>query len=290
MSIGAIIGSVVGGIAQGSAAKKAAKAQTAAANADIAFQKETRDIIRGDLNPYRAGGLNAFNALQYEMGLGAAPMVGGVAPSIETVNIPGTPAAGGNMPGRWNSNTDRGWNSGVIGGGQAAIGTNPGRTVFRVGGRDFATMDEAQAFANANMTGGTPYQGFQKSQDYLFGLNEGISAVEAGAAARGGLFSGAAMKDLNTFGQDYASTRRNEYLNRLAGLADTGLSAAQMSGNASTNAAAGVSNALAARGNAQAAGAIGMGNAINQGIGNALGAWNYQQQLRAGGAPGGRTF
>ncbi len=205
MGIGAAIGGIVGGIVQGSAAKKAAKAQTAAANADIAFQKETRDIIRGDLAPYREGGLNAFNLY------------------------------------------------------------------------------------NNEVTGFGPTQ-FQKTQDYNFGLNEGISTVEAGAAARGGLFSGAAMKDLNTFGQDYASTRRNDWLNRLGGLADTGLNAAQMSGNASTNAAAGVSNALAARGNAQAAGAVGVGNAINSGIGNALGAWNYQRQLQAGGMPQQRTF
>lgn len=297
MPIGAVIGSVVGGVAQASAAKKASKAQQAAAAEDIAFQKETRDIIRGDLNPYRAGGLNAFNALQYEMGLGDAPMIGGVAPSIETFTVPGAPAQ---METR---NGDSAYRRGVIQSGQgtglgipgiiagirggAGTALGPATTRYRVNGQEFGTLEEAQAFANANMTGGTPYQGFQKSQDYLFGLNEGISAVEAGAAARGGLFSGAAMKDLNTFGQDYASTRRNEYLNRLAGLADTGLSAAQMSGNASTNAAAGVSNALAARGNAQAAGAIGMGNAINQGIGNALGSWNYMTQLRAGGAPGG---
>ncbi len=182
---------------QASAARRASKAQQAAANADIAFQTETRDLIRGDIAPYREGGLNAFNMYRDEvMGLG-------------------------------------------------------------------------------------PTQ-FQKTQDYNFGLNEGINAVQAGAAARGGLFSGAAMKDLNTFGQDYASTRREGWLNRLGGLADTGLNAAQMSGNASTNAAAGVSNALAARGNAQAAGAVGVGNAFNQGIGNALGAWNYQRQVQAG--------
>lgn len=294
MGIGAVVGSVVGGLAQGSAAKKAAKAQTAAANQDIAFQTETRDLIRGDLNPYRQGGLNAFNAYQYEMGLGPAPMMGGAAPQIETFTVPGAPVQGnGGSNGAGfasgSSIVQQGAGGGVAGalaamrgGAGAAGGMSPATTRYRVNGQEFGTMDEAQAFANANMTGGTPYQGFQKSQDYLFGLNQGTSAVEASAAARGGLFSGAAMRDLNTFAQDYGSQRRGEYLNRLGGLADTGLSAAQMSGNASTNAAAGVSNALAARGNAQAAGAIGVGNAFNQGIGNALGAWNYQQQLRAG--------
>lgn len=197
MGVGAVIGSVVGGVAQGRAAKKATQAQTAAANADIAFQTETRDLIRGDLAPYREGGLNAFNLY------------------------------------------------------------------------------------NNEVTGTGPTQ-FQKTEDYNFGLREGMAGLDAANASRGGFFSGAALKAAGQFNQDYASTRRDGWLNRLGGLADTGLSAAQMSGNASTNAAAGVSNALAARGNAQAAGAIGVGNAFNQGIGNALGAWNYQQQLRAG--------
>ena len=45
-------------------------------------------------------------------------------------------------------------------------------------------------------------------------------------------------------------------------------------------AAAGVSNALAAQGNAAAAGAIGVGNALQGGIQNGLGIWQYQQQQR----------
>lgn len=282
MGLGAAL---IGGIVQAGAAKKAAKAQTDAANQDIAFQRETRDIIRRDLNPYRQGGLNAFNAYQYEMGLGEAPTFGGTAPSIETITTPATTRPG--APGR---NSDVGWNGpsvveryagngGQFGGGQG------GSTRYRVNGQEFATLKEAQAYANANRTGGQTYGGFQKSQDYLFGLNEGTNAVQASAAARGGLFSGAAMKDLNTFAQDYGSQRRGEYLNRLGGLADTGLSAAQMSGNASTNAAAGISNALSNRGNAQAAGAVGVGNAFNGALGNALGAWQYQKSI--GGNPWG---
>ncbi len=276
MGVGAVIGSFVGGIVQAKGASKAAKAQEAAANRDIDFQKETRDLIRRDLDPYRSGGLNAFNAYQYEMGLGEAPTFGGTAPAIETYTIPGSAREA--RPGM------------VYGGGSPASNITSARggggarptTGYRVNGQNFATLQEAQAYANANRTGGQTYGGFQKSQDYLFGLNEGTNAVQASAAARGGLFSGAAMKDLNTFAQDYGSQRRDQFLNRLGGLADTGLSAAQMSGNASTNAAAGVSNALSNIGNAQAAGAVGVGNAWNNALGNAVGAWQYQKGLQMG--------
>ena len=195
MGIGAAI---VGGLVQMSAANKAAKAQQAAANQDIAFQTETRDLIRGDLAPYRTGGLDAQNAYMYEMGLGDRP---------------------------------------------------------------------------------TNYLGYTKTPGYDFRMNEGVNAIEAGAAARGGLYSGAAMKGLQSFGQDYATSMYDQYMSRLGGLMDTGLSAAQMSGNASQNAASGVSNALAGRGNAQAAGAIGVGNAFNTGLTNALGAWQYQKNM-----------
>lgn len=276
-----VVGAVVGGVAQASAANKAAKAQQNAANQDIAFQTETRDLIRNDLAPYRTGGYTAQQALDYEMGLGAAPMIGGSTPQIEEFDEttpgrfqPGGPSSDKNLFG--GSTNPLGLNTpGVMGG--------PTTTrKFRVNGQVFNTREEAQAFANANRTGGTAYGGFTKTPGYDFRLREGTSALEAGAAARGGLYSGAAMRDLLRYGQDYASSEYDKYLNRLAGRADSGMAAAQMSGAASQQAAAGVSNALAGAGNARAAGAIGVGNAIAGGIGNALGAWNYQQNMRAG--------
>ena len=73
MPIGLAVASVAGGLAQASAAKKAAKSQTQAANNDIAFQTETRDIVRGDFQPYRDIGSNALAGYKYEMGLGDRP-------------------------------------------------------------------------------------------------------------------------------------------------------------------------------------------------------------------------
>jgi hypothetical protein len=210
------------------------------------------------------------------------------------VVAPGAPAPGSDATGGIGM-TDI-LNSMMLGGGlrrnpgggraEATPGSAAAPTQFRVGNRTFNTLQEAQAYADANRTGGQAYGGFQRSRDYLFGLREGTNAVEASAAARGGLFSGATMRDLNTFGQDYGSQRRGEYLNRLAGLAQGGLSAAQMSGNASMGAAGNISNALSAQGNAAAAGAIGRSNAWSDGLGNALGSWNYMRQPAGGGGGG----
>ena len=68
------------------------------------------------------------------------------------------------------------------------------------------------------------------------------------------------MRDLMKFGQDCGSNEYGNYLSRLGARADTGMGAAQMSGQASQQAAAGVSNALGNIGNTQAAGAIGQAN------------------------------
>lgn len=158
------------------------------------------------------------------------------------------------------------------------------------------TRDQIRADLAPYLTGGTnalsgylyemglgekpaDYQGYTKTPGYDFRLQQGTDALQAGAAAQGGLYSGRAMKALQNYGQDYASGEYNNYLSRMGGLIDTGMNAASMSGNASQNAAAGVSNALGSYGNAAAAGAIGAANAWNNGIQNALGAWNYQQQL-----------
>ena len=88
MGIESILGvgaTLIGGASESKAAKKAAQAQTDAANADIAFQKETFDTIRSDLAPYRQGGSTAQEALLFELGLGSRPTIGGQAAQIETI-------------------------------------------------------------------------------------------------------------------------------------------------------------------------------------------------------------
>ena len=264
-----IVGAIGGALIQGSAAKKAAKSQENAANRDIQFQTETRDLIRNDLATYRSGGELAQRALDFELGLGARPTFGGTAPTIETYSIPG----------QQRTVTRNGGSNGLI----RSMISGPATTGYRVNGQTFATREEAQAYANANMTGGTEYGGYTKTPGYDFRLQQGQDSLQAGAAARGGLYSGAAMRDLMKFGQDYGSAEYGNYLSRLGARADTGMGAAQMSGQASQQAAAGVSNALGNIGNAQAAGAIGVGNALVGGIQNGIGYWNYMKSLKAAG-------
>lgn len=155
---------------------------------------------------------------------------------------------------------------------------------------------------------------FQADPGYQFRLGEGLDAVNSSASARHGMNSGAAMKALTRFGQDFASNEYgnvfnrqygmwNDRMNRLGQLASGGQAAAGMQAGISQNvagqmgqnmmaggqaAAQGIANA----GNARAAGQVGVANAFTGAINNGLGAWQYNQlmqnafpQQTGGGAP-----
>jgi hypothetical protein len=264
MGIGAAVGGIASGLIGASSANRAARSQQNAANRDIEFQRETRDLIIDRVDPFYNSGTNALAAYNFNLGLGPRPTIGGQPMQVETFTSTG--------PGQ----------SYTTGGSENQIERfKPGQTTtgYRVGGREFSTMEEAQAYANANPTGGTPYAGFQQSPGYQFQFDQGMAGVNAMAGARGGLNSGRTMQDLQARGQGLATQEWNNYQNRLAGLTDSGLSAAGLQANAASNAAAGTSNALSNRGNAQAAGAIGVGNAFTAGIGNTIGAINYQRGI-----------
>lgn len=271
MGLGAILG-IGGSLIQAGAASSAANKQERAAERDLEFQRETRDLVFDRLDPWYQGGNAANSAFLYEMGLGARPVVGGTAPQIETVVTPGS----NSQPQQEPIYGERG---NIIGFRPTGGTTTPDVTSYRVGGKTFTTMDEAQAWANANKTGGTPYAGFTATPGYQFRVDAGNDSINALAGARGGLVSGRTMRDLASFNQGIASEEYGNYLARLSGLSGQGLGAASGQATAAGNAAQGVSNALAGIGNAQAAGAIGVGNAINGGIQNGIGLWQYQRAM-----------
>lgn len=114
---------------------------------------------------------------------------------------------------------------------------------------------------------------------YQFRLNEGMKGLENSAVARGGLLSGAAMKAIQKYGQDYASgeydrawqrdsaTKTNQF-NRLQGLVATGTGATQQVSDAAGQYASRTASVNGDLGNAQAAGAIGQANAWSNGLGH----------------------
>lgn len=121
------------------------------------------------------------------------------------------------------------------------------------------------------------YGGFTATPGYDFRLQQGNDNINALAGAQGGLMSGRTLKALQQHGQDYATSEYDSYMGRLAGLTDMGQASAGNQAQAGNAYANGMSNALANKGSAQAAGIAGMANSIQTGIGNGLSLWQYQR-------------
>lgn len=292
MPVGVIgaVASVAGGIAQAGAASDAADAQSAAAERELQLQRDIYEETSANFDPYRQGGGLGFQAYLAEMGLADAPMIGGTAPEIVAFSetMPGTPT----------TPTGVGSQGGLLSGGgfngfmsPLTPTSGPGsiRERFRVGSQIFDTREAAEAYAQANTTGGRAFGGFQETPGYQFQLGRGMDALNSSNAARGNLLSGANIAGAMQFGQGLASQEYNNYLNRLQGIGQQGQAAAGNQAAAGQAYAAGAGNALAGIGNAQAAGAIGTGNAIQGGINNFLGTMGYLNTQTPGGIFGGNT-
>lgn len=110
------------------------------------------------------------------------------------------------------------------------------------------------------------YQTWQNSTGYQFGLKQGQNSVEAALGAKGLLDSGAALKSLTQFGQDYANSNFQTYLGDLTNQQGVGLTAASAQAGVGQNYANAVSannnNAATATGNAALTGASIFSNAL----------------------------
>lgn len=131
---------------------------------------------------------------------------------------------------------------------------------------------------------------------YQFGLNQGTQGIERGQASRGNFLSGAAMKELTRFNEDYAGTKFNDAFTRarstwgtnlgayndnkdriynfLSGVSTVGQNAAARVGASNQQVGSSVAGNMLASGAAQSAGAVASSNAWQSGINSAANAWN----------------
>ena len=126
---------------------------------------------------------------------------------------------------------------------------------------------------------GPDYSAFFKSPGYDFRFDEGMRAVDRSAAARGMLMSGGTLRELQRYGQGFASGEFNNYATRLSELAgvgrsavNTGAQAGAAAGSQVGTSAANIGQSIMAGGTAQASGIVGANNALQQGFGGALSA------------------
>ncbi|MGB0855361.1 MAG: hypothetical protein ACPGSI_18835 [Pikeienuella sp.] len=284
MALGSILsvgGSLIGGLLGNSAAKKAAETQANIAQNQLGLAVEIHRNTSRKFTPFRVSGDRARQALDYELGLRPnAPVFGRRTPKIE--EIPGAPAPQQQVQG---ISPNTAFHDEAQARRQALAQQNgnalapQAASQFRVNGQLFNTREEAEAFANENRSEGTRYQGYELSPDYQFLQDQAITGVDSSAASGGTLNSGATLKAVQDRASGIASLGRNDYLNRLTGLSQAGQAAAGNQAASGANFLANANNALSGYGNAVSAGIIGGQNQLTQGINNAIGTFNYQNQL-----------
>lgn len=168
---------------------------------------------------------------------------------------------------------------------------------------DFAPWREAGGLALGGLTraygltgtgGGSPgavgteqgqpdtgaYGGFFASPGYQFRRDEGLKAIDRGAAASGRLGSGATIKAEQRYGDGLAASEYDAYTSRLAQLAGLGQSATAGTAAAGSTAAGNISSALIQSGNARASSYTNTASAINSGLNNVMSAYLMQGMMK----------
>lgn len=145
---------------------------------------------------------------------------------------------------------------------------------------------------------GDRYGAFFASPGYKFLFDEAMRGARASGAARGSLYSGAMLKELQTRATGLASQDYGNYMQRLAeatrvgqaAASGTAANASSLGANGATvigNAGSDAANARLVAGNANASSIIGANNAFQNTLGSGLTALGdyYRYRTRAG-APG----
>jgi hypothetical protein len=109
-----------------------------------------------------------------------------------------------------------------------------------------------------------------KEAGYQFGLNQGLNGINQSLAARGLGNSGAALKALTRFGNDYASTKYQDGWNRLYNLAGLGQNAYQNAAGYAGAYGQGAANNKMQQGQANVGYGIARGNQANNLLGQGL--------------------
>jgi hypothetical protein len=121
------------------------------------------------------------------------------------------------------------------------------------------------------------YGGFFTSPGYAFRRDEGLKAIDRGAAATGRLGSGATIKAEQRYGDGLAASEYDAYTSRLAQLAGLGQSATAGTAAAGASSSDNISQALIASGNARASSYTNAASSVNSGLNNIMSAYLMQQ-------------
>lgn len=302
----AIVGSsVIGAAASSSASKKTTQAATQTAQTNNALQQGIYNANTANMQPFMAGGNEAFASIQDFLGLKAGASSPSAQPQTSALAAPGGASQYGT--GQQGGSVSYGGRAPVgsleqrvaaMGDGMVYDGTSPGNALStgQYGRAEMINEGPAPQAATGNAL--SPVQGgatipanalsafdqFKASTGYQTGLNEGYRGLNTKLAGQGRLGSGDAQREAQRYGQNYAQGFSDKWLDRLFQTATMGAGAANALAGVGTNYANSVgannNNAL----NATAAGNAANAEAITGLAGNAgsAAAYYYGNRTPAG--------
>lgn len=252
---GAITGGIglIGNLIEGSSAEKAADTQVKAADQATAEQRRQFDLTRKDLAPWMQAGEDALAKLQTALGLGPKP--------------PSSAQALASYQSVLKQYQDARLQKAAPQKIQALHDA-----VSKAGSVYRAALEQERnpTIGYADLTTDFTGKDLTSEPGYQFRLEEGLKAINALAANRGSLDSGATLKALTRYGQDYAGNEYQNAFNRdaankerkynmLAGVSGTGQTTATNIGTFGANTANNIAENYLGAGNARAAGQVARG-------------------------------
>ena len=240
-----IVGSFIGSSSNKKAANKAAQQSQQATDQSLALQRESRDMALQRLDPYNNRGNLAGNQINALLGLG------GARPTAPATAVQPNALSQFSAAQRYGL------------GDSPMYATNTLATGGAAGGTATPSVTPQQAAQNA-------FDQFRQSTNYQFRLGEGLDAVNSGYAGSGVLQSGAALRGINDYAQNMASSELGNYLALLSQQQGVGAGAASAAAGVGQNFANNAANLIVNNGNNQANAAI--YRAQNNPFANALGA------------------
>lgn len=279
---------VVGAGASIYGSSKAAKASRQGADQAAGVQQYMYDTTRQDMAPYRDVGVSALDKLAGMYGLDS-PGSGstnqyGRSTNPETtyqysqsgkVNDYEVVQAYNEFLGRDPTETELQYYTGRERGDQLYY------DVVQPGMERTQSNAPQQEFQGGSKTNPGRFDDFYDSPDYKFAFEQGSRAVNQSLAARGLTGSGRAMKELTRFGQGLASQQLQSYTNRLASLAGVGQTATTNLAHIGQNTANQIAGARQNAGDARASGYLGAANAVNNGLQQGYGMWQFNKMMNS---------
>lgn len=279
-------GDILGGFLGGLGASKASKAQKKALDKQLALQTQMYYSNLGINEPWRYTGANALNSLNRLYGYAPQPYqsAASIAQQADVGGGPGVKLKAKDVV--------RMMKSGMSIEDISKLGRlqDKSKTVKYLANRGY-TADQIKTLQGGPMGLGTQPENalgapteqlapdmsvFTNSPGYQFRRDEGQRDIGNSFAARGGAFSGNALRGLTDFNQNLASEDYYNFVNQLNNMAGFGQTATNNATNLGQNYSTQAGNTMANYGDARASGLANQYNMWGQGLSGAANAFgNY---------------